>query len=59
MRRYVLAVLIGIDILINAILGGTAYTTISMRLGASIRSDGWASRIKWPKRLHKHFLDGL
>lgn len=59
MARYVLAVLIAIDILINALLGGEAYETLSCRLGLSILHDGWASKVPWPEWLKKHFLKSV
>lgn len=51
---YVLAVLIGLDVLVNALLGGRAYQTISSRIGESIRSGGWASRVPWPPAVLRH-----
>ena len=57
MLRYTMAVLIGIDILINALTGGDAYTTLSARLGKNIEGGGWASKIPWPNWLKRHFLD--
>jgi hypothetical protein len=59
MGRYVLAVLIAIDILINSLTGGEAYTTLSCRIGESIQAGGWASRIPWPHWLYQHFLDSV
>lgn len=59
MKRYLLAVLIGADILINALLGGDSYTTLSCRIGESIRDNGWAARVPWPNWLKQHFLDSV
>jgi hypothetical protein len=56
LRRYVLAVLIGADIFVNATLGGESYTTLSCRIGESIQSGGWAAYVPWPKWLKDHFL---
>ncbi|MDR3488828.1 MAG: hypothetical protein P4M05_28485 [Bradyrhizobium sp.] len=48
MKNYVLGVLIGVDVLANAILGGRWYQTISCRIGESMESGGWASKAPWP-----------
>ena len=50
----VLAVLIGVDILVNALCGGRMYQTISSRIGESIRAGGWASRAPWPGWWRRH-----
>ena len=52
--RYILNVLIGVDVLADAILGGPAYMTISARVGESINSGGWASRVPWPAWWRAH-----
>ena len=44
---YILGVLIGLDVLLNAILAGQPYNTISCRVGLSIQNGGWASHIPW------------
>lgn len=59
MSRYVFAVLIGIDILANAVTGGEEYQTLSCRIGQSIQSGGWASYMPWPKRWREHFLGAV
>ena len=51
---HVLAVLIALDILANAVLGGRAYQTVSSRIGESIRAGGWASRVPWPAWWRAH-----
>ena len=53
---HVLAVLIGLDILLNALLGGRAYQTISSRIGESLRVSGWAARVPWPAWFRAHCL---
>lgn len=49
----IFCLLIGFDVLANAVItlfvGGEAYTTISCRVGMSIKSGGWASRVPWPQ----------
>ena len=52
--RYVLAVLIGLDVLVNAICGGAEYQTISCRIGESIRDGGWAASVPWPAWWRAH-----
>lgn len=52
--RYVLAVLIGIDVCVNAVLGGQPYQTISCRIGESINSNGLAAHIPLPAWFSKH-----
>jgi hypothetical protein len=59
MRRYLVTVLLGIDILVNSLLGGQAYQTLSCRIGLSIRDGGWASRIPWPDPLEEHFRSAV
>ncbi len=51
---YVLGVLIGLDVLLNAILAGRPYNTISCRVGVSIRDGGWASHVPWPQWWRDH-----
>lgn len=53
-KNYVLAVLIGLDVLINAILGGRRYQTISSRIGESMTVGGWAASIPWPAWFRNH-----
>ena len=59
MPRYVFAVLIGIDVLANALLGGREYQTISCRIGESIRDGGWASHVPWPDWWRRHCLSAI
>lgn len=47
-RGWILSVLLGLDCLVNTILGGRFPDTISARLGRSIELGGWASRVPWP-----------
>lgn len=56
---YVLAVLIGLDVLANACLGGRAYQTVSSRLGENMRAGGWASRLPWPGWWTRHCLGAV
>ena len=51
---YALAVLIGLDVLVNAVLGGEVYQTLSCRIGESIAAGGWASRVPWPAWWRAH-----
>jgi hypothetical protein len=57
--RYAVAVLIGLDVLANALLGGAQYETISCRVGMSIRTGGWAARVPWPAWLKRHCLGAV
>jgi hypothetical protein len=56
---YILGVAIGLDVLANAILAGKRYQTISCRIGESIESGGWASRVPWPAAFIKHFKSAI
>lgn len=51
---YALTVLIGLDVLANAILGGAKYQTISCRVGLSIQAGGWAGHLPWPAWFRAH-----
>ena len=51
---YVLAVLIGLDVFINALFGGEVYQTMSCRIGESIDAGGWASHVPWPAWFRAH-----
>lgn len=51
---HLLAVLIGLDVFVNALLGGRAYQTISSRLGENIAAGGWAARVPWPAWWLRH-----
>ena len=59
MRQYLLAVAIGVDVLVNALIGGKPYQSISCRIGLSIQSGGWASRVPWPQRVVGHCLGSI
>lgn len=54
LAAYLIGVLIGFDVLANAVLGGARYETISCRLGLSMRDGGWASRVPWPSWFRAH-----
>lgn len=51
---YALGVLIALDVLANALLGGGRYQTISCRIGLSIAAGGWAARVPWPAWFRAH-----
>lgn len=59
MAYYVVGILIGIDILANAVLGGDHYTTISCRIGENIEDGGLWSRVPMPAWLKQHFLSSV
>jgi hypothetical protein len=59
MWAYLRPILLGLDITINAILGGAAYQSLSCRVGVSILGGTWASRIDWPDWLHRHFVEAV
>ena len=59
MLRYITNVLIALDVLANAILGGREYQTISSRIGESYLAGGWASKVPWPQWWIKHCLDAI
>lgn len=56
MLNYLQAVLIGFDVLCNALCFGRKYQTISCRIGESIKASGWASHIPWPAWFREHCL---
>ena len=56
MPSYPRAVLIGLDVLCNAISGGRPYQTMSCRVGESIMENGWAARIPWSRAWINHCL---
>ena len=56
---WALAVLIGVDVTVNALFGGRIYSTISCRIGESIRAGGWASRVPWPAWWVAHCLGAI
>lgn len=51
--------LLAIDQLGNAILGGWHDETISSRVGKSIVAGGWASKVPWPRWWHDHFVNAI
>jgi hypothetical protein len=53
------AILIGLDVLANSLIGGEPYQTISCRIGQSIKARGWAARFPWPEWLRRHFLSSV
>lgn len=55
-RDYVVAVLIGLDVTVNALAFGRKYQTISSRIGESILAGEWASRVPWPAFFRAHCL---
>lgn len=54
LRYRMFAILIGLDVLANALTGGGKYQTISCRIGLNIERGGWASRVPWPKWWIEH-----
>ena len=59
MPRYILATLIGLDVLANALIGGRPYQTISCRIGESLQKGGWATYVPWPKWWVAHCLASI
>jgi hypothetical protein len=59
MPRYLKAVLIGVDVLGNALLCGRPYQTISCRIGESIKAGGWAASVPWPAWWRAHCLGAI
>lgn len=55
--RYLKAILVALDVLADAILGGPEYMTISGRIGKSIREGTWAANVPWPASWRQHFLN--
>jgi hypothetical protein len=55
----VIAILLGIDVLANALTGGRQYQTISCRIGESIQSGGWASKVSWPRWWVSHCISSV
>jgi hypothetical protein len=56
---YLIAIAIGFDVLVNALLGGRQYQTLSCRVGESIESGGWASRVPWPAWWRAHCISAV
>jgi hypothetical protein len=59
MWNYIVGIGIGLDVLANALLAGDHYTTISCRIGESIKAGGWAAHVPWPAWLKQHFLGAV
>ena len=59
LRSYAKGVFVGFDVLVNAILGGRPYQTLSCRVGESIMDNGWAARVPWPRAWIDHFLHSV
>jgi hypothetical protein len=56
MPAYPRAILIGLDVLSNAILAGRPYQTLSCRVGESIMDNGWAAHVPWSRKWINHCL---
>ena len=56
MPAYPRAILIGLDVLTNAILAGRPYQTLSCRVGESIMENGWAAHVPWSRKWINHCL---
>lgn len=56
MPAYPRAILIGLDVLSNAVLGGRPYQTLSCRIGESIIENGWAARLPLSRSFIRHCL---
>jgi hypothetical protein len=54
-REYLVAIVTGLSILANALIGGEAGDTLSARIGRSILRGGLASRIPMPEAWREHF----
>jgi len=59
LRYYLIGVFLGWDVFVNAVTGGAHYQTISCRIGESINSGGWASRVPWPASWLDHFRQAI
>ena len=59
LKSYAKAVFVGFDVLINALVGGRPYQTLSCRVGESIMDDGWAAPVPWPRPWIDHFLHSV
>ena len=59
MVNYALAVLIGLDVFVNAILGGRKYQTMSCRIGESLMDQSWASHLPLPDWFVRHCVDAV
>lgn len=56
MPAYPRAILIGLDVLVNAVLAGRPYQTLSCRVGESIMENGWAAHVPWSRAWINHCL---
>jgi hypothetical protein len=56
MPAYPRAILIGLDVLCNAVLAGRPYQTLSCRVGESIMDNGWAAHVPWSRAWINHCL---
>jgi len=56
MPAYPRAILIGLDVLSNAVLAGRPYQTLSCRVGESIMDNGWAAHVPWTRAWINHCL---
>lgn len=56
MPAYPRAILIGLDVLSNAVLGGRPYQTLSCRIGESIIENRWAARLPLSRSFIRHCL---
>jgi hypothetical protein len=56
MPAYPRAILIGLDVLSNAVLAGRPYQTLSCRVGESIMDNGWAAHVPWSRAWINHCL---
>jgi hypothetical protein len=59
MWSYAKGILIGLDVLANALIGGRHYQTISCRVGESIADNGWAARVPWPRWWINHCVGSV
>jgi hypothetical protein len=56
MPDYPRGILIGLDVLCNAVIGGRPYQTLSCRIGVSIMENGWAARLPLSRSFIRHCL---
>ena len=56
---YVKGILIGLDVTLNALLGGDHYQTLSCRIGRNILAHGPMDTYPFPKWLRQHFIDSV
>lgn len=58
-KAYAFEVLLAIDQLANALIGGFADETISSRFGKNWLNGGWTSKVWWPRWWIYHCLDAI